>query len=63
MSDGIADSTDMSLSKLRETVKEGSLACCRPWGRKESNTTERLNNNERPSGWPCPRDCASEWHV
>ena len=24
---------------------QGSLACCGPWGRKESDTTERLNNN------------------
>ena len=24
---------------------QGSLACCNPWGRKESDTTERLNNN------------------
>ena len=24
-----------------------SLACCSPWGRKESDTTERLNNNHR----------------
>jgi len=23
---------------------EGSLACCSPWGPKESDTTERLNN-------------------
>ena len=23
---------------------EGSPACCSPWGRKESHTTERLNN-------------------
>ena len=22
---------------------QGSLACCSPWGRKESGTTERLN--------------------
>ena len=22
---------------------QGSLACCNPWGRKESDTTERLN--------------------
>ena len=22
----------------------GSLACCSPWGRKEPDTTERLNN-------------------
>ena len=24
---------------------QGSLACCRPWGHKESDTTERLDNN------------------
>ena len=24
---------------------QGSLACCRPWGCKESDTTEQLNNN------------------
>ena len=23
---------------------QGSLACCSPWGRKESDTPERLNN-------------------
>ena len=22
---------------------QGSLACCSPWGRKESDTTEKLN--------------------
>ena len=27
-----------------------SLACCRPWGCKESNTTERLNNKSREVG-------------
>ena len=43
--DGITDSTDMSLSKLQEVVieGEGSLACCGPWGRKESDMTEQLN--------------------
>ena len=25
---------------------QGSLACCSPWGHKESDTTERLNNNK-----------------
>ena len=24
---------------------QGSLACCSPWGHKESNMTERLNDN------------------
>jgi len=24
---------------------QGSLECCSPWGHKELNTTERLNNN------------------
>ena len=26
---------------------QGSLACCSPWGHKESDTTERLNSNNR----------------
>ena len=39
--DGITNSMDMTLSKLWEIVKDrGSLACCSPWGRKESDTTE-----------------------
>ena len=25
----------------------GNLACCSPWDRKESDTTERLNNNNK----------------
>ena len=39
--DGITDLMDMSLSKLQDG--QGSLACCSPWGSKESDTTERLN--------------------
>ena len=35
--------------------RQGSLACCSPWGRKESNTTERLNNNN-PEAWTGFRD-------
>ena len=26
---------------------QGSLACCSPWGRKESDVTERLNNKAK----------------
>ena len=37
--DGITASMDMSLSKLRELV---ILACCSPWGLRESDTVERL---------------------
>ena len=29
-----------------DSERQGSLACCSPWGCKESDTTERLNNNE-----------------
>ena len=35
---------NMSLSKLGEIVRKGSLACCSPWGGKELDMTERLNN-------------------
>ena len=42
--DGLTDSMDMSLSKLWEFVMDREVwACCSPWGRKESNTTEQLN--------------------
>ena len=27
--------------------RQGGLACCSPWGRKESDTTEQLNNNRK----------------
>ena len=30
---------------LGHSEGQESLACCSPWGRKESDTTERLNNN------------------
>ena len=38
--DGITNTMDMSLSKLRE------LACYSPWGHKELDTTEQLNWTE-----------------
>ena len=39
--DGITDSMDVSLSELREMVM--NREACDSWGRKESDTTERLN--------------------
>ena len=43
--DGITDSMHMSLGELWEFTGDGpgGLACCNSWGRKESDTTERLN--------------------
>ena len=41
--DAITDSMDMGLSKLGVGDGQGGLACYSPMGRKESNTTERLN--------------------
>ena len=44
--DGITHSVDMSLSKLWEIVKDRqALACCNPWGHKESDTTYSLSSN------------------
>ena len=39
--DGITHSVDMNLGKLWEIDSEGQggLACCSPWGGKESDTT------------------------
>ena len=52
--DGITNLMDMSLSKLREVVKdrEGCM-CCSPWGCKESDTTERLNWITFNTFWNC----------
>ena len=34
-------------SKCESDDGQGSLACCSPWGHKESDTTEQLNNNNK----------------
>ena len=42
--DGITDSMDMSLSKLRELVMDREASPpCSPWGHKELDMTESLN--------------------
>ena len=41
--DGIINAMDMCLSKLQKIVKDREAACS-PWGHKESDMTERLNN-------------------
>ena len=44
--DGITDSMDMSFEQaLGAGDGQGRLAYCSPWGRKESDVTEWLNNN------------------
>ena len=45
--DGITDSMDMDIKQaLGAGDGQGSLACCSPWGRKDSDTTEQLNWNK-----------------
>ena len=42
--DGITDSMDVSLKQTPgDGEGQGSLACCSPWGHKESDMTESLN--------------------
>ena len=47
MLDGIINSMDMGLGRLWELVGQGGLECCSSWGRKELDTTERLNWGKR----------------
>ena len=43
--DDITDWMNMNLSKLHVLVMDReTLACCSPWGHKESHMTEQLNN-------------------
>ena len=47
--DNITNSMDMFEQIPGDSEIQGSLTCCSPWGLKESDTTERLNNNKAGS--------------
>ena len=49
--DGITDPMDVSLSKLRDWLWTGGLVCCGPWGRKESDTTQLLDDKRVSTTW------------
>ena len=55
--DGITNSTDMY--ELGQTLGvgegQGGLACCGPWGPKESDTTERLSTAQHRLLMTIPR--------
>ena len=42
--DGITDSIEQTAG---DGEGQGSLVCCSPWGHKESDPTEWLNNNNK----------------
>ena len=40
---------------LGDGERQGSLACCSPWGCRESDTNEQLNNGTTTTGFVSPR--------
>ena len=45
-SDGVADSMHMNWSRLQDSTEgQGNLLGCSPWGRREPDMTEQLNNH------------------
>ena len=49
--DGTTDTMDVNPSKLRETVRAGRPVCCGPWGHRELDTAEGLNNGGQCTGF------------
>ena len=48
--DGTTDLVDMEFEQTPgDSERQGSLACCSPWGLKESDMTEQLNQNTMES--------------
>ena len=44
----LSDWTELKITYMKQNkYEQGDLACCNPWGRKESDTTEQLNWTER----------------
>ena len=50
---------------LGDNEGQGSLACCRPWGRKELVTTQRMNNKSTDmlSSNPSISECNRIWRL
>ena len=49
--DGIINWMDEFEQTLGDGERQASLVCCSPWGHKESDTTEWLNNNRSCGIW------------
>ena len=45
--DGIMDAMNMTWQTLGDGEGQGGLVYCSPWGRKESDMTGLLNNNNK----------------
>ena len=42
---------------------QGRLACCSPWGRRELDTTERLNNGNSPASLDSKETHSAKLHL
>ena len=60
--DGITDSVDMNLGKLRDGEGQGSLVCCGLWDLKELEMTEPLNREDTIELSAIKADMAPKFH-